>query len=982
MSSAQDWNEKRLVENRVIEHLQRLGYTYVQGASLDHERHTQSEVVLRNRLEDALMRLNPWLSENNLNKVLRMLTHMDATNVMEANQSFHGLLINMISVQQDIGKGRKSQTVRLIDFEQIDNNEFLVVDQFSITNAVGTIRPDVMVFVNGLPLVVIECKSPVLPPAEQISQGVKQLRRYQRENEQLFYYNQLMITTSNDRAKVGTIGARLQHYSTWKDPYPHMIAEIGSAPSVQDILLTGTLTKERLFDLIQNFIIYEPDDGKVIKKMGRYQQYRAVNKTVDRIINANEPKHRGGVIWATQGSGKSLAMVFLATKLRRMEAMKNPTIVIVTDRQDLDRQITNTFRLSGFPNPQQAEFVSDLKTLLQQGPGSTIMTLVQKFQEATDEESYPVLTNSENVIVMVDESHRSQYSTLALNMRLAMPNATYIGFTGTPIDKDDKSTFRTFGTYIDKYTIEQAVEDGATVPIFYEARMADLHVQGETIDQLFDRYFREYSEKDRERIKKKYATEEAIIASPKRIRSIVLDMIEHYEQHIRPNGFKAQIVAISRQAAVLYKEMLDELSDYESKVIISGGHNDDEKMKQYQLSKQEEKQVIQRFKKPMREDPLSFLIVCDKLLTGFDAPIEQVMYLDKPLKEHNLLQAIARTNRTYDKKTYGLIVDYYGVSRFLEEALGVFREEDIKGVLREIDVEIPRLQTRHRKAMRFFDYKNKEDVDACLMVLEPEDIRNEFDTAFKKLSESMDMVLPNPKAKPYVDDLKWLGKIRKLAKSRYHVDHGMDISDCGEKVRQLIEEHVYATTPHILVEAIDILSNKFEQKLDEIKSPEAKAAEMEHAIKHEIRVKLDENPVLYTSLKERLEELIEQRKEKQLTIEDMLESMHGMMHEMRNNANESVAHGFEAKQYPFYQMLEQELEGFEDDKLKDLTHIITGNIKELAVIDWTVKDDVKREMRRQTKRKLRENKCPANKVEALSNQIIDLAKVHYRHISY
>jgi len=978
MSSTEDWNEKGLVENKVIEHLQRLGYTYVPGGTLDAERHVQSEVVLRNRLADALKRLNPWLSENNLNKVLRSLTHMDVTSTMEGNQSFHELLINMLSVQQDVGQGRKNQTVKLIDFDRIDNNEFLVVDQFTA----GTNIPDVIVFVNGLPLVVIECKSPLLAPDQQISQGVKQLLRYQQENEQLFYYNQFLIATSDDRARVGTIGARLQHYSTWKDPYPHTLEEFGSHPSPQDILLTGTLTKERLFDLIQNFIVYEPEDGKVIKKMARYQQYRSVNKTVDRILQADDPSYRGGVIWATQGSGKSLAMVFLATKLRRMKAMKNPTIVIVTDRQDLDRQITNTFRSSGFPNPQQAESVSALKTLLQQGPGSTVMTLVQKFQEAEDETSYPELTSSENVIVMVDESHRSQYSTLALNMRLAMPNATYIGFTGTPIDKEDKSTFRTFGTYIDKYTIEQAVEDGATVPIFYEARMVDLHVHGETIDQLFDRNFREYAEEDRERIKKKYATEEAIIASPKRIRSIVLDMIEHYEQHIKPNGFKAQIVAISREAAVLYKQTLDELSDYESKVIISAQHNDEAHLQAYHLSKQEEKHVIQRFKQPMQEDPLSFLIVCDKLLTGFDAPIEQVMYLDKPLKEHNLLQAIARTNRTYDKKTYGLIVDYYGVCGFLEEALGVFHEEDIKGALHEIDAEIPRLETRHRTAMRFFDYINKDDLDACVMVLDPEDIRNEFDTAFKKFSESMDMVLPSPKAGPYVEDLKWLGKIKKRARSVYRDDSMMDISDCGEKVRQLIEEHVYATIPHVLVEPIDILSNKFEQKLDEIKSPEAKAAEMEHAIKHEIRIKLDENPVLYTSLKERLENLIEQRKSQQLSIEDMLEAMHEIRGVMQNQTKESAESGMDPKQYPFYQMFVNELDTFEEDSLKDLTYIVTGKIKELAVIDWTVKDDVKRQMRRQIKKKLREYQCPSKKVDALALQLVDLAETHYKHIAY
>ncbi|MBX0358365.1 type I restriction endonuclease subunit R [Halobacillus sp. Nhm2S1] len=982
MNITQDWNEKKLVEDRAINQLKSLGYTHVIGTKLDQERDTQAEVTLKTRLSKVIQRLNPWINENNLNKVVRHITHLDFTNLMEANQYFHEVLINQMSVNQDLGKGRKNQTVQLIDFEDLGNNEFLVVDQFSITNAKGTIRPDLLIFVNGLPLVVIECKSPTLPPDEQIGQGVKQLIRYQKDSENLFYYNQFVISTSNDRARVGTIGAKVQHYSSWKDPYPRTVSEIGPNPSAQDVLLTGVLVKERLMDLIQNFIVYEPEEGKVIKKLARYQQHRAVNRAVNRILHENTPQDRGGVVWATQGSGKSLSMVFLATKLRRISELKNPTIVIVTDRQDLDQQITNTFRRCEFPNPQQAGSVSELRDYLRQGPGSTIMTLVQKFQEAEGEDSFPEMTKSENVIVMVDESHRSQYSSLALNMRMALPNATYIGFTGTPIDKKDKSTRRTFGNYIDKYTIEQAVEDGATVPIFYESRLVDLHVQGESVDQLFDRFFRDYSEKDRERIKKKFATEEAITASPKRVRQIVLDIIQHFEDHIKPNGFKAQIVAISREAAVLYKNILDELSDYESKVIISAGHNDKEEMQKHYLSRQEEKDVIQRFKKPMEEDSLSFLIVCDKLLTGFDAPIEQVMYLDKPLKEHNLLQAIARTNRTYDKKTYGLIVDYFGVSRFLEEALGIFHEEDIKGAMSDVDAEIPRLQTRHRKAMRFFDYKSKEDLDGCLAVLEQEDIRNEFDTAFKHFSESMDMIMPSPKAKPYLDDLKWLGKIRVLAKSRYHDEDGADISDCGEKVRQIIEEYVYASTPHILFEPIDILSNRFEDKIDEIKTPEAKAAEMEHAIKHEIRIKLEENPVLYTSLKERLEDLIERRKERQMTIEELLEEYREMIHEMRNNAEESKDHGFEPEQYPFFQLLSRELEDHEEENLKALTHLITGVVQEHAVIDWTEKEDVQRQMRRSIKNQLRASNCPKDRVENVAHQMMKLAEVHYKQIAY
>ncbi|WP_010530037.1 type I restriction endonuclease subunit R [Lentibacillus jeotgali] len=980
MTLTQDWNEQELVENRLIEQLQQLGYTYVHGTDLDKERTSQTEVVLIERLIKAIKRLNPWLNENNLNKVVRRMTHMEVTSLMEANQRFHELLINQLSVQQDVGSGRKNQTVKPIDFYNIDNNDFIITNQFSYTRANDTIRPDIMLYVNGLPLVVIECKSPALPPDEQIGQGVKQLSRYQQENEALFHYNQFLISTSNDRAEVGTIGANVQHYSAWKEPYPLSVKDVGENPSPQDILTAGILDKERLFDIILNFIVYEPEDGRVIKKMARYQQYRAVNKAVKRIITGEHPQARGGVIWATQGSGKSLSMVFLSTKLRRIQQLENPVIVVVTDRQDLDTQITATFKRCGFPNPQQAESVEELKSLLQKGPGTTVMTLVQKFQ-ADEDEDYPLLTDSKNVVVLVDESHRSQYSSLAMNMRIGLPNATYIGFTGTPIDKEDKSTLRTFGTYIDKYPIEKAVEDGATVPIFYEARLVDLHVQGETIDTLFDRFFRNYSDEDKERIKQKYVTEEAITASPKRLKTVVMDIIDHFEQHIRPNGFKAQIVTVSREAAVAYKELMDELSDYESAAIISDGNNDSEKMKQYTLSRAKEKEVISRFKKPLDEDPLAFLIVCDKLLTGFDAPIEQVMYLDKPLKEHNLLQAIARTNRTYNKKTHGLIVDYYGVSQFLEEALGIFHEEDIKGAMNHVDEEIPRLQSRHRRVMQFFDYINKSDLESCLKVLEPEDIRNTFDTAFKKFSESMDMVMPSPKAKAYVDDLKWLGKVRKLAKSRFYVNDGiMDISDCGGKVRELIEEYIYASTPEILFEPVNILTNKFDEKLDELKTPEAKAAEMEHAIKHEIRIKLDENPVKYTSIKERLEQLIEQRKARQLTIEELLEEYQAMREEMMDLEKESQSIGLnDARQLPFYQLLEQQLpDDVAHDSLKDLTEIITDIIQDNAVIDWTEKEDVKREMRKKLKKQLRASSVPNKQVESVARQLMELGEVHYK----
>ncbi|TKH20276.1 type I restriction endonuclease subunit R [Bacillus wiedmannii] len=979
MTSSLKWNEKQLVENRMIEQLKGMDYEHLHGPSLDSERESRGEIILKERLNKAIRCLNPWLSDTNLAKVMRSITHIESTSLMEANQKFHEMIVNMISVQQDLGKGKKNQTVRLIDFEKPEHNEFLVVEQFTVNNAQGNIRPDLLLFVNGLPLVIIECKSPMLSPDEQIGEGVRQLHRYQSSHEQLFHYNQFMIVTSNDRAKVGTIGAKAQHYGEWKDPYPKTVAELGVSLTSQDILTAGMLTKENLLDLIRNFIVYEPVEGRTIKKLARYQQFRAVNKAIDRILREEDTTKRGGVVWHTQGSGKSLTMVYLAVKLRRIKELKNPTIVVVTDRKDLDDQITNTFRRCGFPNPQQAESVAQLRQLLQQGTGSTIMTLVQKFQEDAETQEFKNLSIAENIFVMIDESHRSQYGGLATIMKSAMPNACYMAFTGTPIDKEDKSTKRTFGPYIDKYTIEQAVEDGATVPIFYEARMVDLHVQGDSLDELFERKFREYSEEDQERIKKKYVREQAIISSQKRIKRIVLDMIEHYEKHIQPNGFKAQIVAISREAAVMYKETLDELSNYESKVIMSAGHNDKEHLQKHHLSKDEEKDVLARFKKPMSEDKLCFLIVCDKLLTGFDAPIEQVMYLDKPIKEHNLLQAIARTNRTYDKKTYGLIVDYYGVSRFLEQALAIFSKEDVQGALQNIDTEIPRLQSRHRSAMRFFDYISTDNLEACLQVLEPEDVRNEFDTTFKRFSESMDMVMPSPKAHDYIADLKFLGKVRQAAKSRYRVDE-MDISDCGEKVKQLIEEHLAAVGIDVVHEPIDILSNQFEKQIDETKTPEGKAAEMEHAIRHEIRVKLEENPVYYTSLRERLEELLQRRRERQMDIDELLKEYRNMVNDMRHTAQKGEEHGFTREQYPFYQMLEKEMPPYDDvEDLKALTHLITDIIQQEAdIVEWTTKEDVKREMRKNIKKQLRVSPCPKEKLESLTQQLIDLATVHYK----
>lgn len=940
--------EYEKVELPFIERLVEYGYLHETGVQLVNERTSKRSVLLDSRFKKALKTLNPWLSDHNADKVVRQFATVQGDGVRSINEKIYNWLFgDGVTVEQDLGGGKKGQTVRFFDMDNSTANEFLVVNQLTIEHPNGNIRPDIVLYINGLPLVVIECKSPTLQPEKQLPECVHQMERYLETNETLFYYNQLMIATSKDRAKVGTLGAKAQHYGLWKDPYPlHINGLLHQTP--QDILIAGILRREVLLDLLSNYIVY---DGKV-KKFARYQQYRAVEKAIDRILATDKPALRGGVVWHTQGSGKSLTMVYLAKKLRRLKELQNPQLVVVTDREDLDNQITSTFLACGFPNPEQAKSVSDLQVQLAKGQGTTVMTLIQKFQ-VKEEEDFPVISEAENIIVMTDESHRSQYKGLAMNMRRALPNATFIGFTGTPIEKEKRSTTGKFGSYIDKYTIEQAVEDGATVPIYYESRLPDLHMQGETLDELFERSFHEYDEETKERIKKKYVNAELVLTAPKRMREISLDVVKHFEEKILVNGYKAQVVAVSRRAAAMYKELIDEYArgKFETAVIFSPGQNDtDELLKKYKTTKEEERNFIQRFKKPFGdgdgEDRLAMLIVCDKLLTGFDAPIEQAMYLDKPLKEHNLLQAIARTNRRYDEfKTYGLIVDYFGVSKFLDEALAIFSSNDVQGALQPIDNELPRLEQRHRAVMRFFDGLNRKQEEQAVLRLADESVRMKFDIAYKRFAESLDRVLPSPAASKFMQDFYFATTVRNLARSVYAEHDGMDISECGPKVRELVHDYL-AMNKIEAREPIAILDERFKYEVEKNLSPEAKAAQMEHAIKREISVKMAEDEVFYQKLSERLQEILERFKAEQMTIFELLDEMEEQRQALIEKAEGKTKSGLSAEQEPYYNRLVESCSELDDEKQRtiavDTQAFIEGKVT--SILDWKMKKDFKKNL--------------------------------------
>lgn len=964
-----DWDELRLSEEPADELLRRLGYTFVAPELLDADRDRPTEAVLTRRALAAVTRLNPWIHEDNARKAVRALTHIQAPGLIEANEIATRLLVHGASVEQDLGAGNRSQTVRFLDFSAPRSNELLFTRQFRIKGTQREVVIDLAVFINGVLLGVIECKSPTL--RDPLADAIGQLQRYQEQDgdqrglgaPRLFHTAQILVGTCGGSARCGTVGTPRRGYAEWKVPHPLTIdrleALIGRSAQPQDVLLAGLFQPENLLDLVQNYLIFEVVDGSAVRKLARYPQFLATDLAMRRIAAETGPR-RGGVIWHTHGSGRSATLVFLAVKLRRLARAENPTLLIVTDRRDLDRQLGETFKRCGLPDPIAVEAIYDrldhngnvarpgLRTLLAGSTGRTLLTTIQRFQTHANER-HPVLNSASNIFVLVDETHHTQDNALAANIRQALPNACLLAFTGTPIEKTDRQTRRIFGPIIHGYGIEEAIADGATVPVFYERRC---RADGEH-----------------------ESAGEAIAGSPQRIGRICEDLIAHFEQTIRPNGFKAQIMAGDRQLAALYKETLDRLGAPDSALIVSSAPG-------------EQKRLIDDFKNP--DHPLCILIVCDPLLTGLDAPVEQVLYLDAPLREHALLQAIACTNRPADNKDHGLVVDYWGVAEHLADALAHFSREDVAVALRPRADELPRLQARHRTAMRFFQQVDSKDPNACLRVLEPEDARAAFELAFRRFSQSLDILLPDPAAQDYLQDLKWLGKLRNLARARFR-DERLDLSACRARVRQIIEDSLRSegVEQHLL--PVSILSRRFEDELARLGSDEARATEMEHAIRHECSVRATENPALYQALSRRLQQIADARRAGRIDAAGQLRQLQGIIREVRQVRQSAAVLGLDEHGFAFYELLGQRAIGgglplaaesetspygppVLDASRRDLAIEILQILRELAVVDWASKEDVQRRMRQECKTLLKAHGWEKDRAQAMTIAIIDLAR--------
>lgn len=969
------------VERPFVEQLAGLGWRYVEGdiddpgrTGRDSFKDVLQEATLRKQLRALNLRDGqPWLDDERISQAVAALTRIAAPRLMEANQIATELLLKGITVDGlpdwNVGRG---QTIQYIDWEQPERNLFTVINQYRVDCPPGFDRgkkfivPDLVLLVNGIPLVVVECKSPLV--AEPMPEAVDQLRRYSNQrfaagevgdnegNESLFHTNQLLIASSFDEARLGSIGGELDHYAAWKTVVPateaDVAAQLGKAAlAEQERLVAGVLTPANLLDVVRHYTIFMQIEGRTIKVVPRYQQFRAVTLALQRLrsgktrIEDGEHDRRGGLIWHTQGSGKSLTMVFLVRKLRTDPDLRRLKVVVVTDRKDLEEQLANTATLTGQTVERATSAASWRALVSRKGPDLLFAMLQKQRGDAAGEaplttddlpkyagtrEAPPVYNDDSTILVLVDEAHRGHGNDLHAWLMAGIPNAAKIGFTGTPILMGEKKrTHVIFGEFIDKYTIREAEADKAIVPVLYEGRTASGAVKdGANLDDLFEDLFADRSPEELEAIRKKYATKGNIFEAPALIADKARDMLRHYVTNILPNGLKAQLVAYSRLAVIRYFDALqvardellaeaealsdadkamddealcrcvpkararvqawryrDTLRALEFAPIISGDNNDDPAWKAW-TDGAAQKERIKRFKKPLlhkdpaKRDPLAVLIVKSMLLTGFDAPIEGVMYLDRPIKEAELLQTVARVNRTGHGKDFGIVVDYFGLAHHLKQALSVYAAEDVDGALQSMKDEIPVLRDRHLRVVDLFRRRGIDslfDHEACVQALADERLRGEFTVKLKQLLDSMDLVLPRPEALPYTRDVKQLARIHALARRRFH-DHLVLGKDVGAKVRRLIDEHVISLGIDPRIPPISLTDANFDKEVGRESNDRAKASHMEHAIRAHMREHADEDPVLYRKLSERLKALLDKLGEE---WDDLVTALQGVIDELQ-----------------------------------------------------------------------------------------------------
>lgn len=904
------YTEYGTVEKPIIGWFRELGWEYV---SPDELKRDIEEPFCLPFLRKAIKTLNPHAIETDedVDKVINQLRR--CSNDVTGNRDFFEWLRGERSII--FKQGEKAQTIRLIDYDDPENNSFVATNQFKFAGY-ENVRFDVVLMVNGMPLVIMEAKTST---KEQIdyTDAINQLLRYHRDAPQIFKYLAFVCATDGFVFKYDWTTP--DRYFNWRNQEADPL----------EASVKGLFPKAQFLDFIQNFIVFEKAHEKITKKIAMQQQFSAANKIVHRVLHEDIDR---GLVWHTQGSGKTLTMLFAAWKLKKMPLLNNPTIIVIVDRIELQRQLWGTFSNVDLPYTTRAKSTRDLIKKLKQDSREVIITTIQKFEPVRD-----ILSQRENIIVLIDEAHRTQYGKLATYMRNAFPHAKIFGFTGTPIDKGPmgRSTFRTFCSpkerYLDKYSIRQSIEDDSTVRIIYQPRLSELHVPKETLDKEFLRITANLSEEDQDTVMRKSAKLRTILKAKDRIEKVAEDVANHYKTHIEPNGFKAQLVAVDREACALYKELLDKHlpPDY-STVIYTPAPNDNELLRRYHMPREDQLNIARNtFQKP--DELPKIIIVTDMLLTGFDAPIEQVMYLDKPLRDHKLLQAIARTNRPYPNKEAGIIIDYIGIFDNLKAALN-FEEEDIEGVADLLDTLKKEFYKRISELRSIFKNIERTDTRESLFkatqILENQEKLKQFKKDLLTAKRLFEIIAPDPELTKYLDDYSWFIQINEAYNKLYNRRRGVDLTPYQEKTKQLIKEK-------LLIEKIDKtlptleIGPEYLKKLEKANYTEdQKVVELKQALTVYIRINLGTNPI-YETLSQRLERIIKTRDKTK-----MLEEMEEIVEEINELDKQIAEKGITKEEHALLTAAQKHLPDADEKELISFVRNLLSNVEANLFTGW------------------------------------------------
>ncbi len=1034
---------ERHVEDAALSWLAGLGYAVLHGPDISPdgptpERISYDPVFLTKRLREALERLNPHLPVETLEEVLRKVQQTETPSLVEENRRLHRYLIEGVPVEVTRKDGSIGGDVaRLIDFDDVDANDWLAVNQFTVIEHGHNRRPDVVLFVNGLPLAVLELKNPGDENAT-LEGAFNQLQTYKDQIPSLFRTNAALVTSDGLHARLGSLTANLERFMPWRTVDGSAVAPKG-APEL-GTLIEGVFEKTRFLTLIPDFAVFGDTGSGLVKIVAGYHQFHAVRHAVESTIAAASPEgdRRIGVIWHTQGSGKSLLMAFYAGQIIAHPAMENPTVVVITDRNDLDDQLFGTFAMCRDllrQTPQQADSREDLQKVLTRPSGGVVFTTIQKFSPERGETDYPVLTARRNVVVIADEAHRSQYGFrakverktgaisygFAKYLRDALPNASFIGFTGTPVEKEDVNTPAVFGEYIDVYDINRGVEDGATVPIYYESRVARIELDDDEkpkLDEEIAELTEDEAEGEQERLKRKWANVEAVVGTKKRLGLVAGDIVEHFENRIVGMDGKAMVVGMSRRICVaLYAEIVGLRPEWHSdddasgviKIVMTGAASDPKEWQRHIGGKARRELLAKRAKDP--DDPLKLVIVRDMWLTGFDAPSMHTMYIDKPMRGHGLMQAIARVNRVFRDKPAGLIVDYIGIAQNLKAALGQYSREDREYAgIDEAEAVAVMLEKYEIVSDMFhgFDYRTgltgspQERLVALagaiewVLDMQQREAANEsteegkkrahrrFSNALLALSKAFALAAASDEAHEIRDEVGFFQTVRAaLAKSTPGA--GKSSAERDLAVQQIVSRAVVSTEIVDILQAagletpdISILSDDF---LAEVQGMEKKNLALEalrKLINGEIHSRSRVNVVQSRAFSDRLEAAIARYHTNAITTAEVLQELIELAKDIRAAHRRGAEEGLSQEEISFYDALAQNESAVEvmgNDHLRVIAHELLNGLRSTASVDWQHRESARARMRILVKRILRKHGYPPDLQDAAVQTVLQQAEV-------